>query len=687
MDNIKIGKYISYKRKQKGLTQKELGEILSMSDKAISKWERGISLPDISILPELAKIFNITVDELLNGEDNTFTVNKEQKNIYKFKLTSKIYKQMLYFQLYLKKVWLYIINILAFIFICGGYALFSLRQYYFFYLDIIGLLIIVTGLSLFLIPILFPIIKTSLFKETEYHYTYDQESLTYIKDGKETCYKYSNFHHLYKSKDYCILINNREKLFINFEDYKIICKFITCPTTNIISKKEKWIVNFQIALTTLSFLLLILELGYHIILKNLGFEIIYTQLEYIIIIIILLSTIICIIISKIKINLITTLSIITFSIIILITTWLISSNLATQITYYSISPDFSSQLVLKQDKKTGKITDYHYTYLCFAKKSTSFDASTIKKISTKWITNDCNYISYQKIDGSNGIYIATYGDRSDGIAYYSVLNSLNGDWTNKFDDDQSYHLSVKNNSITIDNNYNIETFSESEIEQFGTTAITLIKGSETRYIIALNSNCIIDDNGLIKDNGTIEIIPVFQTNAPTTELFCTTYKEDVQVQQDIDNQERQKALDIVNDMHDLISNKKDYDNFESRGDLFKIQTDSNDYVEITGLAYQKEEELGGNTGVAVDTKGLNLSIKAGTINDFYVEFSTKGSYRLHDEEEISEVGYSYRIIKSYDGYLIAKIGYRTPGNIGLVALSPTIDVDISNNELFHHISP
>lgn len=140
-------------------------------------------------------------------------------------------------------------------------------------------------------------------------------------------------------------------------------------------------------------------------------------------------------------------------------------------------------------------------------------------------------------------------------------------------------------------------------------------------------------------------------------------------------------------MHDLISNKKDYDNFESRGDLFKIQTDSNDYVEITGLAYQKEEELGGNTGVAVDTKGLNLSIKAGTINDFYVEFSTKGSYRLHDEEEISEVGYSYRIIKSYDGYLIAKIGYRTPGNIGLVALSPTIDVDISNNELFHHISP
>ena len=683
MDNIKIGKYISYKRKQKGLTQKELGEMLLMSDKAVSKWERGISLPDISLLPELAKIFNITVDELLNGEDNTFTVNKEKNSLYMFKLTAKAYKQVLYFQLYSKKIWLYVINLLAFIFIFGGYALFSLQQYYSFHLDIIGLLIIVLGISLFFIPILLPIIKTSFFKETEYQYTYDQENLTYIKDGRETCYKYSNFHHLYKSNDYCILINNSEKLFINFEDYKVISKFLTCPITNIISKKEKWIINSQIALTTLNILLLILELGYHIILKNLGFELIYAQLEYIIIITILLSTIICIIISKIKINLITTLSIITSSIIILIATWLISGNFVTQITYYSISPDFSSQLVLKQDKNTGKINDYHYTYLCFAKKTTSFNASSIKKISTRWLTNDCNYISYQKADGSSGIYIATYGDRSDGIAYYSVLNSLNGDWMNKYDDEPRYHLMTKNNSITINNT---ETFSESEIEQFGTIAITLSKGSETRYIIALNSNCIIDDNGLIKHDGTIEIIPVFQVNVPATELFCTTYKKDDQVQQNINNQKRQEALDIVNEMHSLINNKEDYNNFKSRGDLFKIQTNSNDYIEITGLAYQKEQELGGDTGVIVDTNGTNLSIKAGTINDFYVEFSTKGSYRLHDNEEISEVSYSYRIIKSYDGYLIAKIGYRIPGNIGLVALSPTIEADISNNELFHHSS-
>ena len=49
MDLIKIGKYIAEKRKALGLTQKQLAEKLNMSDKSVSKWERGICLPDVSI--------------------------------------------------------------------------------------------------------------------------------------------------------------------------------------------------------------------------------------------------------------------------------------------------------------------------------------------------------------------------------------------------------------------------------------------------------------------------------------------------------------------------------------------------------------------------------------------------------------------------------------------------------------
>ena len=74
MNNNKIGKFIKTLRKEKGLTQQELGNILYVTDKAVSKWERGLSLPDITILKELAKTLDVDVSEILNGE------RKQQQN-------------------------------------------------------------------------------------------------------------------------------------------------------------------------------------------------------------------------------------------------------------------------------------------------------------------------------------------------------------------------------------------------------------------------------------------------------------------------------------------------------------------------------------------------------------------------------------------------------------------------------
>ena len=68
MDNKKFGDFIKKLRKEKQLTQKELGEKLNITDKAISKWERGLSFPDIAVLKDLAEFFEIDISELLNGE-------------------------------------------------------------------------------------------------------------------------------------------------------------------------------------------------------------------------------------------------------------------------------------------------------------------------------------------------------------------------------------------------------------------------------------------------------------------------------------------------------------------------------------------------------------------------------------------------------------------------------------------
>ena len=68
MDQIKIGRFIATRRKEVGLTQLELAEKLNISDRAISKWETGKSLPDASIMIELCEILGIGINELFYGE-------------------------------------------------------------------------------------------------------------------------------------------------------------------------------------------------------------------------------------------------------------------------------------------------------------------------------------------------------------------------------------------------------------------------------------------------------------------------------------------------------------------------------------------------------------------------------------------------------------------------------------------
>lgn len=68
MDQIKIGRFIAEKRKEQRLTQLQLAERLGVTDRAVSKWETGRSLPDASIMPELSKLLGITINDLFCGE-------------------------------------------------------------------------------------------------------------------------------------------------------------------------------------------------------------------------------------------------------------------------------------------------------------------------------------------------------------------------------------------------------------------------------------------------------------------------------------------------------------------------------------------------------------------------------------------------------------------------------------------
>lgn len=82
LDKYKFGEYIYNKRKSLGLTQEELGRKLGVTNKAVSKWEVGETLPDITMLSPLASVFGVSVDELLNCGD----LEKEEKQKIKLNL-------------------------------------------------------------------------------------------------------------------------------------------------------------------------------------------------------------------------------------------------------------------------------------------------------------------------------------------------------------------------------------------------------------------------------------------------------------------------------------------------------------------------------------------------------------------------------------------------------------------------
>ncbi len=85
MDQKKIGKFIALCRKENGYTQAALAEKLGVTDRAVSKWETGKSMPDASIMLELCELLKINADELLTGEhiliDNLKETEESDKNM------------------------------------------------------------------------------------------------------------------------------------------------------------------------------------------------------------------------------------------------------------------------------------------------------------------------------------------------------------------------------------------------------------------------------------------------------------------------------------------------------------------------------------------------------------------------------------------------------------------------------
>ena len=122
MNQEKIGKFIAACRKEKGLTQASLAEMLGITDRAVSKWETGKSMPDASIMLDLCKLLSINVNELLTGEHITMENYKEiaETNLIEIReRAEKADKNLLKIEIYMGAI---VVPVFAIMVTAGSFA-------------------------------------------------------------------------------------------------------------------------------------------------------------------------------------------------------------------------------------------------------------------------------------------------------------------------------------------------------------------------------------------------------------------------------------------------------------------------------------------------------------------------------------------------------------------------------------
>ena len=174
-------------------------------------------------------------------------------------------------------------------------------------------------------------------------------------------------------------------------------------------------------------------------------------------------------------------------------------------------------LMLQRDWETGVVTDLH--------SHTQFPYPVVGRMKEQWLTGDCCAITYQTIDGSTHVYLATYGDRGDGLSYYYVQSALYGTWReNDSVTSPGYQLrhdgEITGVQVTPPDRYG---WTYDNNVQFGTIGLALCdEDGLPQWVVVLGRDYTFDEHDLPAAGSTIVLCPVsMDATAPITLTIYT----------------------------------------------------------------------------------------------------------------------------------------------------------------------
>lgn len=295
-------------------------------------------------------------------------------------------------------------------------------------------------------------------------------------------------------------------------------------------ERNKKIKKVVVIISGISFVILILvQLAYFFVFKKREYEYVVDTLPYLFNEIIFISGVILLKQMLSKIKKINTGLISIFIILTIINIAFLFDGGLENKCIVSFSKNYSNELIIKKNRKTGNMVLYRYNkFFIFAKPHRTLEYGANGKVKTQWLARDICAITFEDTDGQLREYVATYGERANGEEIIDVVSTLKGEWETRGRGSRAIELIQDSKGITITRNNEKILFKKEECEQYGTSALILYTNKIPKYVIALNENCKIDiDTQIIKESGTITLYEVSMNKRNPEILYCMTGKSNL----------------------------------------------------------------------------------------------------------------------------------------------------------------
>lgn len=544
MDIKRTGRLIAARRKQKNLTQQELADALGVGNRAVSKWETGQGMPDISLLEDLSRVLEISIDDLVRGTDITqisrqkepeggretvlFQGGNEALPRYCRRLALLQQRALLPMRPAILTV-LWGVLVLLCVVLTALAILFPARD-----LRPFALLLVVPAVAL-----VFGYqgyrIYARVYQKNRCHpenpkgvYTYRfTDSGIEIAGGTGSRkIAYGSVASISYSQDTLLFRCGRTFYLMEAEDFRCgalpdCLAFLQkrCPSAKTLPLSEEK--RFRPIVGCACLIAAFLPAGLQFAVHFLGprYEIAYTKDYYGILVTaftLLLLFIGGLLSTRRKKPWQATLSI--WAALTLLAVGMVwTTPPVTSASIVTSSDNGSCTLVLKTDRETGKTKRFRTLFPMLSMYRETLPYTVEQPVKTQWLTNDICAVTYiSPDDGEIHQYVATYGDRGNGISYHSMISVLSSasDWmVTDVVDSAGWQLKTEDGFLWVGDGAQQERFQLEDCVPFGTTALVLCQDGRPKWTLALGEDCRVD-GGVLQEGSLVACRVSMEKTAP-----------------------------------------------------------------------------------------------------------------------------------------------------------------------------